>query len=136
MIKIILILFLFLTGCSQNQQIIEINNHKINIEVADTDEKRIQGLSGRKNLCGDCGLLFVFEKPGNYSFWMKDMNFPLDFIFINGEQIIGLKENIFPSTYPHTFTATTNFDKALEVNSGFVTKNGIKLNQRINKLSF
>ncbi len=52
------------------------------IGIADTDEARQQGLSNRKKLDPGTGLLFSFPQAGQYSFWMKDMNFPLDIVFI------------------------------------------------------
>lgn len=131
MIKLIFILFFFLTGCSQNQKFVEINNHKIKIEIADTEIKRATGLSGRKNLCESCGMLFIFDKPGHYGFWMKDMKFPLDFIFINGAKIVDLKENILPSAYPNIITTKEDFDNALEVNSDYISKNEISIGQKI-----
>ena len=51
---------------------------KIKVELAITPEARAQGLSGRPSLSENEGVLFVFDKPDKYSFWMKNMNFPLD----------------------------------------------------------
>lgn len=59
---------------------ISIDNKDIRVEVADTPKERKQGLSGRKNLAKDKGMLFVYKKPQKHSFWMKNMLFPLDFI--------------------------------------------------------
>ena len=47
----------------------------------------MQGLSERQSLAEDKGMLFLFEKPDHYAFWMKGMEFPLDIIFINGDKI-------------------------------------------------
>ncbi len=52
------------------------------IGVADTPETRARGLSHRETLEPQAGLLFAFPKPGKPSFWMKDMRFPIDIIFI------------------------------------------------------
>ena len=52
------------------------------VEVADTPALRERGLGGRDNLCTACAMLFVFSAPGKYGFWMKDMRFPIDIIFI------------------------------------------------------
>lgn len=125
----LVVLLIVLTSCSRNQKFVEINNHKINIEVADTDEKRTKGLSGRKTLCDNCGMLFVFEEPGNYSFWMKDMNFLLDFIYIKGDTIVDLKQNISPNTYPQIINSLELFDKVLETNQGIIDKYNIKIGE-------
>src|SRR4030042_2564613 len=68
---------------SSNFKTAQINGQKIFVEIADTPEKRSQGLSGRDNLSQNQGMLFIFNQPAIPSFWMKDMNFPLDFIWIN-----------------------------------------------------
>lgn len=128
MIKIIL-LALLLSGCSQKS--IEINNRKIDIEIADTNAKREQGLSGRTSLCGNCGMLFVFDKPGIYPFWMKDMNFSLDFIFINQDKIVDIKENISPATYPNIINSNFPHDKVLEVNAGYAANKNYKIGQTV-----
>ena len=57
---------------------IKVGNTKISIEIAATQEARITGLSGRKSLAEDTGMLFVFDQKNTVrSFWMKGMEFPL-----------------------------------------------------------
>lgn len=55
---------------------------KIKAEVVDNEEARMKGLSGRDNLADDEGMFFVFEKSDIYPFWMKDMKFAIDIIWI------------------------------------------------------
>jgi len=62
---------------------LKINEIDLYVELADTPEKRAQGLSGKKELNHDRGILFVFDKSDAYSFWMKDMNFPIDIIWLD-----------------------------------------------------
>jgi len=52
------------------------------VELAITPEERSQGLSGREVLPQGSGMLFVFEGDQHLSFWMRDMNFPLDMVWI------------------------------------------------------
>src|SRR3989344_5288383 len=52
-------------------------------DVADTPELRQLGLSGKKSLEKDSGMLFVFDTTGIYGFWMKEMAFPIDVIWID-----------------------------------------------------
>lgn len=102
---------------------IYINSHKFIVEIADTDEKRVKGLSDRDTLAQNAGMLFVFPTPGFYRFWMKDMKFPLDFVWINDDRIVDLTENVPATTSSSdlkTFTAKYPFDKVLEVNAGTV----------------
>src|SRR3989344_9082121 len=61
------------------------NGEKINllVEVADSEVERAQGLSGRKVLAEQTGILFVFPTAEQHAFWMKDMNFALDIIWLD-----------------------------------------------------
>ena len=65
-----------------------------NLMVADTDILRSKGLSGRADLKSNEGMLFVFDEKKIYTFWMKDMLIPLDFIWIDGDKIVDVSENI------------------------------------------
>lgn len=57
-------------------------------EVVDTDEGRERGLSGREKMGDGDGMLFVFPKRGLYPFWMKDMSFDLDIVWLDGETVV------------------------------------------------
>jgi len=113
-----------------------INNHPFKIEIADSESLRIKGLSGRKNLTQDRGMLFIFPTAGFYHFWMKEMNFPLDFIWINNNKVIDLTQNVpipknvSDSELP-TYTSSTPADKILEVNSGIVAALNISVGDTV-----
>lgn len=112
-----------------------INNHRIRIEIADTQDKRVSGLSGRNNMALDSGMLFRFDKPGNYSFWMKDMKFSLDFVFIASGKIVDLMENIpYPQSKESpviTVSSKSEFDSVLEINSGVIKEYNIKVGDQV-----
>ena len=55
----------------------------LDIEIAETDKERQQGLMYRQNMEGDQGMLFIFDRERPQSFWMKNTYIPLDIIFIN-----------------------------------------------------
>src|SRR3989344_4337050 len=74
------------------------------IEVADTDDSRIKGLSGREDVPADYAMVFVFSEEGRYGFWMKDMLVSLDIIWLSNEgSIVHIEENVSPATYPNVF---------------------------------
>jgi uncharacterized membrane protein (UPF0127 family) len=111
-----------------------INNQKIYVEIADSSEEKKQGLSGRESLAEDRGMLFIYPEPGQYSFWMKEMKFNLDFVFINDQKVVDLKEKIpFPKEgeEPQTIRAEAEFDKVLEINQGMIEKLGIKTGDEV-----
>lgn len=60
------------------------------VDVAAAPAERRQGLSGRPYLAADAGMLFVFDDAQVRNFWMKEMRFPLDIIWIDGQcRLIG-----------------------------------------------
>jgi len=101
----------------KGERTVEINNQLFKVEIASTPEERSRGLSGRENLCEDCGMLFEFPEPGNYSFWMKGMNFPLDIIWIRENRVVYVARNI-SSEHQGTINPGVEADKVLEINSG------------------
>lgn len=105
---------------------LKLPNESVRLYIADTQEKQEQGLSGVVVLPQNEGMIFTYEKAGNHGFWMKDMNIPLDFIFLNNNKVIYLLENISPNTYPAVYSSNSPSDKIIEVNSGFIKKNNIK----------
>lgn len=114
-------------------QTIEINDKKILVEVADTPQKREKGLMGRKSLPENQGMLFIFENPDYYPFWMKNTFIPLDFIWIKDNQIVDITQDIKPEDYqPPKFLVPKNkADKVLEVNAGFTQKFNIKVGDKV-----
>lgn len=99
------------------------NGQEIKLRVADNDQERTLGLSRMRSLPKDQGMLFIFDQPGMYSFWMKDMHFPLDIIWLKKEsdqeyRIVSVQENITPDTYPQTFSSQEYVDAVLEINKG------------------
>lgn len=101
------------------------------IGVADTSTKRSQGLSGRAELGPNEGLLFTFDSPFIYTFWMKGMRFSLDFVWILKGRVVDLIENVPPpsSQYPlpRIVAPASPVDQVLEVPAGFIKKYGIKV---------
>jgi len=110
--------------------VISIGKVEINSFVSDTETLQEAGLSGWSGLEANQGMLFVFPTPGKYNFWMKDMKFALDMIWLNEKkQIIDIAENILPETYPKSFSPSENSIYVLEVPSGFCSQNNIVVGQ-------
>jgi len=110
-----------------------INDSKILVEVADTAQEQAQGLSGRSSLAENQGMLFLFGLPNYYSFWMKEMKFPLDFVWIANKQVIEITKNVQPQDYqpPKTLIPKEKVDMVLEINAGLVEKLNIKVGDKI-----
>jgi uncharacterized protein len=112
--------------------IIENKGIRIKTDVADTEEERAQGLSGTEFLQDDEGKFFVFERPGYHSFWMKDMIFAIDIIFLDENMIaVDIKKNVEPSTYPNeSFEPKTKAKFVLEINAGLSDKYGFSIGDK------
>ncbi len=95
---------------------------KIEIEIADNDAKRAQGLMYRDKMKFNRGMLFIFPKEDIQSFWMKNTTLPLDIIFVNkNSEIIKIHKNTTPyslESYPSGKPAQF----VVEVNAGFTDK--------------
>jgi uncharacterized membrane protein (UPF0127 family) len=74
---------------------VRIGSATIRAEIADTPEERSRGLSGRERLPENQGILFIFEEPGTYGFWMRGMRFPIDIVWISKDKkVVGITKNI------------------------------------------
>jgi len=100
----------------------------ITIAFATTPSEHEQGTSGTKQLNFDQGMLFVFDSATMPAFWMKDMNYPLDIIWIDQDKkVIGVSENLDPKTYPKTYSPNGPIEYVLEVSAGFYKTNDIHI---------
>lgn len=105
-------------------------NISIPIEVADTPAEQEQGLSGRMSLDG--GMLFVFQSPDRYGFWMKDMAFPIDIVWMDAERrVIAVDANVSPDSYPKTYYPPSDAMYVLELNAGQAEVLGIRTDQSL-----
>ncbi|MFH1620940.1 MAG: DUF192 domain-containing protein [Patescibacteria group bacterium] len=113
---------------------VEIGNNRIEVEIADTPLSRIQGLSGRASLPEKSGMLFIFSEPDIQRFWMGDMRFPLDMIWINGDtvlEVVTLQPPSPQAPVPESWTSKEPADKVLELNAGLAEKLGIVAGSKI-----
>lgn len=111
---------------------IRLNQAIFTVELAQTDAEKTQGLSGRLNLEQNQGMLFVYEATTTPSFWMKEMNFPLDIIWLDqNKKIVDITPDLSPDTFPQTFSPKSPVKYALEVPAGTVAKNNLKIGDLI-----
>ncbi len=97
-------------------------------EVAATPAAQRRGLSGRVSLGDDEGMLFIYSQPGPYAFWMKDMHFPLDIIWLRDGAVVDMVLDApVPTDVPPMLTPSTLANGVLEVKAGFVARHNIKI---------
>lgn len=88
------------------------------LEIADTDEERSRGLSGRDQLCEHCAMLFVFPYAAPQSFWMKGMRFPLDVVWLYGETVVHVEHRLSPDDEQRVYSPDVPADRVLEFRAG------------------
>ena len=102
-----------------------VNDACVNAEIADTDGARMTGLMYRGSLAETGGMLFVFPVPGRYSFWMMNMRFPLDIIWIDeARRIVDIKAGVEPCAAGSCESILPRSDAlyVLEVPAGFTLR--------------
>jgi uncharacterized membrane protein (UPF0127 family) len=116
-----------------SSRVMLVGDTRIEVEIVDTPSGRELGLSHRESLESGQGMLFVFEKVGNYSFWMKDMNFSIDIVWIDENwRIVGVARDILPETYPASFRPPQPVRYVLEVPGGFFDAQNLSVGNLIN----
>lgn len=118
---------------------VKIAGVSIKVDLAVSLVEHAQGLSGRDTLKEDEGMLFIFDQPAKYSFWMKEMNFPIDIIWFTPSKggarddmhVVYIKKNALPESYPESYVSDQDAKYVLEVVAGFSGKNNLQVGDRV-----
>lgn len=109
-----------------------LDGQKYTLEIVLGVEERQRGLSGRQALAPNEGMLFVEAKPNIACFWMKDMNFAIDIVWVDDTKIIRhLEERVSPKTYPKTFCPKVKTKYVVELPSGTIDKHQLAVGQKL-----
>ncbi len=108
------------------QSQLRVKSHVFDARIADTDNKRVKGLSGIKAMDADEALVFVFPTPQIAGFWMKDMLYSIDIVCARNNRVTDSVENFAPSTYPEVYTPKDEADMCVEFVAGTVKQLKIK----------
>lgn len=104
-----------------------IKKDEIKIETVCTIETRERGLSGREHLASSTGMLFVFDTSTVQNFWMKEMDFPIDIVWIDADfRVVDIIYDARPESYPNIFASPEPVKYVLELNSGEALKFSLK----------
>ena len=101
----------------------------IQAEVADTDAKRELGLMCRENRAQDRGMLFIFDRPAIYRFWMKNCRIALEMIWLDqGKRIVSLTSNALHCLGDPcpTYQPNQKASYVIETVAGFVNEHRLK----------
>jgi uncharacterized membrane protein (UPF0127 family) len=111
----------------------EINNQKIELEVAATKKEQDTGLMYRTSLPNNRGMLFKFKSPQKVSFWMKNCQISLDMIFLRDGVVKAIELSAPPCTADPcpSYEPDTAIDRVIELRGGRATELGVKVGDRI-----
>ncbi len=134
----ILLIFL-LAGCAPQAGRACIGQACYQVEIARDDAARAKGLMFHKPLAGDEGMLFVFDREGIYPFWMKNMTFPIDIIWIGRDKkIVHIGANVPPCTEAPcaSYSPGAPAFYVLEIPAGDAARKGIKPGDQVKMRGF
>ncbi len=116
--------------------VVSIAGHQLSVLVADTDQHRFQGLSNRDSLENFQGMLFIFPRREQHTMVMREMRFPLDIVWLDGNTIVDIAPQLQPepdrseaelTPYPGRVPSTM----VLELPAGFAEQNALKVGDRV-----
>ena len=105
--------------------------HRIDIWVASAREQQMRGLMFVRDLPPDAGMLFVYDRPGRRSMWMKNTYISLDMLFIRDD---GSVASIVANTEPLSLRSISSIEPVtyvLELNAGAAEAMGIRAGDQI-----
>jgi uncharacterized membrane protein (UPF0127 family) len=99
----------------------------VSIETVDSPEARTLGLSNRASIDENAGMLFVFDETVDTNcFWMKDMQFAIDMVWLDDDKkVVTVEESVEPSTFPKSFCPESAAKYGLEIQAKQANKLGI-----------
>lgn len=100
-------------------EFINFGGKEYQVAIADTPKARQKGLGDYDSLLPDEGMLFVFEQPGDYCFWMKEVEFAIDIFWFDAEgNVVKSIDSLAPETYPELFCPKEPVKYVLEIAGG------------------
>ena len=108
---------------------VTVQKQTLDVYLAQTEQEREFGLSGFDAIKSNQGMLFIFDMAQKPSFWMKDMKFPIDIIWINNNQVVDITKDL-PVQYDSNLTRyfpNVDVDRVLEVNAGWCEKHNVNI---------
>lgn len=138
-----------ITGCTSQSNVVFSSTHitfdnpkstTFTVDVADTIAEQTLGLGDTTMLPVDHGMIFIYPKTNMYEFWMKDVEYPIDIIWIKDLTVVDITSNIPPeargttyANYAH-YSPNSPVNMVLEVGAGIAKQEGIAVGQHLTKL--
>ncbi len=116
-------------GVNVSSATLQLGQASFHMRVARTDDQRQQGLSNTTSLPANDALLFVFPTDNQWKIWMKDMNYPIDIVWLDADRrVVFVASDVQPSSYPDTtYQPPTPARYVIELKAGAVRTNRITI---------
>jgi len=113
--------------------VVHIGSHRFDAQIADTEKTRQQGLSGTESLSANQAMVFIFDTNHRWPIWMKDMNYPIDIVWLDeSKKIVDFVEDVPPESYPEkSFYPKEDARYVVELKSGTVRKKAIRIGDQV-----
>jgi uncharacterized protein len=130
----LVLIVIFLSACTNDVVNLKVKDQILDVEISADALSRMRGLSNRESLCENCAMIFLFGKLAKHSFWMKDMNFPLDILYIQDDEIVEIFEDVQILDNVNEITEifpNQKADKVLELNAGWCETYNVQVGDKI-----
>jgi uncharacterized protein len=118
-----------------SQANVTVNGVVLVADISASNEQRTKGLSIKDSLAENEAMLFEFDNEGEHTFWMKNMKFPIDIIWINGNRtVVHVEHNLQPCNSEllcPTYKPSEDSLYVLETVGGFAEKHDVVQGTRI-----
>ncbi len=112
-----------------------LNGEILNVWLPKTIQQRYKGLGGRNKLEQNQGMLFLFEFPGQHGIVMRDMNFPIDIIWLDKGEVVDIAPSVEPEDVPEeqlrVYTPRIDSTMVLELQSGWAVAHDLKIGDKM-----
>jgi len=120
----------------QNQTaLVSVGGVNLTVTLSTTPESQSKGLANKNSIAQNEGMLFIFKSPQKYSFWMKDMKFPIDILWADSSgKIVHIEKNLQPCVFflpCPSYSPNDNSLYVLEVISNFTNKFDINIGDQV-----
>lgn len=143
LLAVVVLLYVFVFArVAETSQALEVKSllfstgQQLAVEIADELSEQVQGLAFRQSLEEGKGMLFTYDAKDERMFWMKDMRFDIDIVWIVDGAIVGIESDIpapkSSNQTPEIYVSPTEVDMVLEVPAGYMHKQGIEVGAHIN----
>lgn len=126
-----IVVFSWWYNAPYNDRLLLVDGQVFHVDIPRDQTGYTQGLSGRDEICARCGMLFVFETSDLYQFWMKDMYFDIDLIWLNEGRIIGITHSASHQTPEKILVPEAPATAVLEVRAGTAEKYDFIVGDRV-----